>query len=86
MRLKDKVAIVTGAASGMGAATAKLFATEAAVRGTDEASRIFASYGFAMEYPAQRYFRDARFLLFGGGTSEILKNIIAAGLESGKDR
>ncbi|MDP6755456.1 MAG: acyl-CoA dehydrogenase family protein, partial [Candidatus Marinimicrobia bacterium] len=35
-------------------------------------SRIFASYGYAMEYPMQRYLRDARFTLIGGGTSEIL--------------
>ncbi len=60
-------------------AMAKLFATEAANRCADQATRIFASYGFAMEYPVQRFFRDARFLLLGGGTSELLKNIIAAG-------
>jgi alkylation response protein AidB-like acyl-CoA dehydrogenase len=59
------------------AAMAKLFATETANQAADECTRIFGSYGFAMEYPAQRYFRDARFLLYGGGTSEILKNIIA---------
>ncbi len=59
------------------AAMAKLVASEAAVFVADEASRIFASYGFAMEYPVQRYLRDARFLLIGGGTSEILNVIIA---------
>ena len=59
-------------------AMAKLFATEAANRCADEATRIYASYGFAMEYPIQRYYRDARFLLLGGGTSELLRNIIAA--------
>ncbi len=58
------------------AAMAKLFASEAANRIADEATRIFASYGFAMEFPVQRYFRDARFLLLGGGTSEILHLII----------
>jgi alkylation response protein AidB-like acyl-CoA dehydrogenase len=63
------------------AAMAKLFASEMAVRVTDEAARIFASYGLAMEYPAQRYFRDARFLLPGGGTSEILRVIIARDLD-----
>ena len=36
-----------------------------------------AAYGYAMEYPIQRYLRDVRFTLFGGGTSEILKLIIA---------
>jgi alkylation response protein AidB-like acyl-CoA dehydrogenase len=66
----------------------KLFATEACVRIVDETTRIFGSYGFAMEYAAQRYFRDARFLLYGGGTSELLRGIIgrevvkAAGVEA----
>ncbi len=63
------------------AAMAKLFASEAANKVADEASRIFASYGFAMEYPVQRYFRDARFLLLGGGTSEILRVIISRDLD-----
>ena len=58
------------------AAMAKYFATEVCARVVDEATRIYGSYGFAAEYPAQRYFRDARFLLYGGGTSEILKGII----------
>jgi len=59
------------------AAMAKLFATEMANKLADEATRIFGSYGFAMEYDAQRYFRDARFLLYGAGTSEILLSLIA---------
>jgi alkylation response protein AidB-like acyl-CoA dehydrogenase len=59
------------------AAMAKLFATEMANKAADECTRIFGSYGIAMEYEAQRYFRDARFLLYGGGTSEILRGIIA---------
>jgi len=63
------------------AAMTKLFASEMAVRVTDEAARIFASYGLAMEYPVQRYFRDARFLLPGGGTSEILRVIIGRDLD-----
>jgi butyryl-CoA dehydrogenase len=59
------------------AAMAKLNATEAAARICDQAARVLASYGFAMEYPVQRYLRDVRFTLIGGGTSEILKLIIA---------
>jgi alkylation response protein AidB-like acyl-CoA dehydrogenase len=59
------------------ASMAKLFASEMANKAADECTRIFGSYGFAMEYDAQRYFRDARFLLYGGGTSEILRGIIA---------
>jgi len=59
------------------AAMAKLFASETAARVCDQAARVFASYGYAMEYPAQRFLRDVRFTLIGGGTSEILKLIIA---------
>jgi butyryl-CoA dehydrogenase len=63
------------------AAMTKLVASEAANRICDEASRVFASYSFAREYPIERYFRDARFLLWGGGTSEILRVIISRDLE-----
>ena len=59
------------------AAMAKLFASEAAAAVCDKAARVLASYGYAMEYPVQRYLRDVRFTLIGGGTSEILKMIIA---------
>jgi len=59
------------------AAMAKLFASEAALGVCDQAARVLASYGYAMEYPIQRYLRDIRFTLIGGGTSEILKLIIA---------
>ena len=64
------------------AAMAKLFATEAAASVCDKAARVLASYGFAMEYPVQRFLRDVRFTLIGGGTSEILKLTIARGLSS----
>jgi alkylation response protein AidB-like acyl-CoA dehydrogenase len=69
--------IDAGAASPEICAMSKLFASEAANRCADLATRIFASYGFSMEFDVQRYFRDARFLLFGGGTSEILRGLIA---------
>jgi butyryl-CoA dehydrogenase len=59
------------------AAMAKLFATETAASICDQAARVLASYGYAMEYPVQRYLRDVRFTLIGGGTSEILKLVIA---------
>jgi butyryl-CoA dehydrogenase len=52
---------------------AKLYASECANNICDQASRVLASYGYATEYPIQRYLRDARFTLIGGGTSEILK-------------
>ncbi len=59
------------------ASIVKLYASECAAAICDEASRIMASYGFALEYPMQRYLRDVRFTLIGGGTSEILKLNIA---------
>lgn len=59
------------------ASMAKFFASETACHAADQATRIFGAYGYSMEYPAQRFFRDARFLLYGGGTSEILQFIIA---------
>lgn len=59
------------------AAMAKLLASETAARICDQAARVFASYGYAMDYPVQRLLRDVRFTLIGGGTSEILKLIIA---------
>jgi len=74
-------AIDAGRAIVREAAMTKLLASEMAVRVTYEASRIFASYGLAMEYPVQRYFRDARFLLPGGGTSEILRVVIGRDLD-----
>jgi butyryl-CoA dehydrogenase len=59
------------------ASMVKLYASECANSICDEASRIMASYGYALEFPMQRYLRDARFTLIGGGTSEILKLNIA---------
>ena len=64
------------------AAMAKLFASETAAAICDKAARILASYGYAMEFPVQRYLRDVRFTLIGGGTSEILKLIIAKGMST----
>jgi len=69
--------ITTGKPDVKLAAMAKLYATEVANELADQATRIFGSYGFAMEYDAQRYYRDARFLLYGAGTSEILLSLIA---------
>jgi len=59
------------------AAMAKLFASETGLEVCDGASRVLASYGYAEEYPVERHLRDVRFTLIGGGTSEILKLIIA---------
>lgn len=56
---------------------AKLFASEAALQICDKAARVLASYGYSMEFAVQRHLRDIRFTLIGGGTSDILKLVIA---------
>jgi len=58
------------------AMAAKWLASEMCLEAVDEATRIYAGNGFSMEYDAQRYFRDARFLLSGGGTHEVLVNFL----------
>jgi alkylation response protein AidB-like acyl-CoA dehydrogenase len=47
---------------------------------SDTCLQILGGYGYCMEYPIQRFFRDSRLATIGGGTSEIQKNIIAASL------
>ncbi len=47
---------------------------------SDMCLQILGGYGYSMEYPMQRFFRDSRLATIGGGTSEIQKNIIAATL------
>jgi glutaryl-CoA dehydrogenase (non-decarboxylating) len=56
---------------------AKLFASEAAVHAASETMKIFGSYGYSTEYPAQRFLRDAHSLRTVEGTSNIQKLIIA---------
>jgi alkylation response protein AidB-like acyl-CoA dehydrogenase len=64
------------------ASMAKLFASEMAAKNCDRAARVLASWGFASESPVNRYLRDVRFLLIGGGTSEILRGNIARELRA----
>ncbi len=56
---------------------AKLFCAEAAIRASYNAVQIFGGYGFSEEYPAARYYRDARVLNLYEGTSQIHRMIIA---------
>jgi butyryl-CoA dehydrogenase len=65
-----------GLSSRKEAAMAKMFATETCLKVVDEVTRIWGANGFAREYNPQRHFRDARFLLYGGGTHEILKDFL----------
>ncbi len=56
---------------------AKIVACEAHNRVADEALQIHGGYGYMMEFPVQRYWRDARIGTIGGGTTEVMKEIIA---------
>ena len=56
---------------------AKLQASEAAVHAANECMKIFGSYGFSTEYPAERLYRDAKSLQIVEGTSNVQKLIIA---------
>jgi butyryl-CoA dehydrogenase len=62
------------------AATAKLFASEAAVDATRQATQIFGGYGFMDMSPVSRFYRDAKVLEIGEGTSEIQRMVIARAL------
>ena len=59
------------------AAMAKLFASELAMRVTTEAIQIHGGYGYIKEYDVERFFRDAKILEIGEGTSEIQRIIIS---------
>ncbi len=62
------------------AAVAKLYATEAAVSIVREATQIFGGAGFIEESPVARYYRDAKILEIGEGTSEVQRLVIARSL------
>jgi acyl-CoA dehydrogenase len=57
-------------------AMCKIFACETAVDVADQCIQIHGGYGYMMEYPVQRIWRDMRIQPIGGGTSEIQKEII----------
>jgi acyl-CoA dehydrogenase len=58
-------------------AMAKVAATEADVKAADQSLQIHGGYGYMMEYPIQRAWRDARLGPIGAGTNEIMREIIA---------
>jgi alkylation response protein AidB-like acyl-CoA dehydrogenase len=58
-------------------AMAKLYASEVAVRTSNEAVQILGGYGYIKDYPVEKYFRDAKLCTIGEGTSEIQKLVIS---------
>ncbi|OGA41348.1 MAG: hypothetical protein A3G24_06275 [Betaproteobacteria bacterium RIFCSPLOWO2_12_FULL_62_13] len=69
-----------GKATRHDAAVVKLYTGETYKAVSDMGLQILGGYGYCMEYPMQRFFRDARLAVIGAGTSEIQRNIIARGL------
>jgi len=70
--LKDQ-----GLPAGKEAAIAKLFATEECTWVCNMAMNILCGPGYTTDYPVERFFRDAKVLEMGGGTSEIMRMIIS---------
>jgi short/branched chain acyl-CoA dehydrogenase len=62
------------------ASMAKLYSTEAAVTATRIATQVFGGNGFMEEFPVARFYRDAKILEIGEGTSEVQRMLIARGL------
>ena len=58
-------------------AMAKLYASEIAVEVATEGVQIFGGYGYTKDYPAEKYYRDAKLCTIGEGTSEIQKLVIS---------
>ncbi|CAN5462765.1 acyl-CoA dehydrogenase [soil metagenome] len=58
-------------------AMAKLYASEVAVRVSEESVQIHGGYGYTKDYPAEKYWRDSKLCTIGEGTSEIQRIVIA---------
>jgi isovaleryl-CoA dehydrogenase len=59
------------------ASSCKLLAGDLAMKATTEAVQVFGGYGYIDEFPVERYMRDAKLMQIGGGTSEIMRMLIA---------
>ena len=62
------------------AAIAKLYASEAAVTSAREAVQVHGGYGYVNEFPVARFYRDAKVLEIGEGTSEVMRILIGRSL------
>jgi alkylation response protein AidB-like acyl-CoA dehydrogenase len=58
-------------------AMAKYYASEVAVRASNEAVQIFGGYGYTKDFPVEKFYRDSKLCTIGEGTSEIQKLVIA---------
>jgi short/branched chain acyl-CoA dehydrogenase len=76
--------LIAGAPFKKAAAIAKLTASDAAMDNARDATQVFGGYGFMNEFPVARFYRDAKVLEIGEGTSEVQRMVIARQL--GLDR
>ncbi|HEY4849950.1 MAG TPA: acyl-CoA dehydrogenase family protein [Streptosporangiaceae bacterium] len=77
--------LVAGEPVKKAAAIAKLTASNAAMDNARDATQIFGGYGFMNEFPVARFYRDAKVLEIGEGTSEVQRMIIARELGLAED-
>lgn len=59
------------------ATMAKIFAGEMCMRVTTNAVQLFGAHGYCKSFPVERYFRDAKMYAIGGGTTQVLRTILA---------
>jgi alkylation response protein AidB-like acyl-CoA dehydrogenase len=77
--LKDRGLTVT-----LESSMAKVYASEAAVKVSEEAIQILGGYGYTKDYPVERAWRDSKLCTIGEGTSEIQRLVIARELLDGR--
>jgi acyl-CoA dehydrogenase len=73
-------AYIRGELSSAAASAVKLHASEMAGRVADAGLQLFGGYGYMAEYPISRFWTDARVIRIYGGTSEIMKELVARSL------
>jgi len=88
IQIEASRALIWRAASGAGtgfpdvlqAAQAKVFAADMAIRVTNDALQLFGAAGYSQSRPVERMVRDARMFAIGGGTTQILRTVVASRL------
>ena len=60
------------------AAQAKVFTADMAIKATSDALQVFGAAGYSRNLPLERMYRDARMFTIGGGTAQVLRNLVAS--------
>jgi alkylation response protein AidB-like acyl-CoA dehydrogenase len=67
----------TGESVTKASAMAKYYASEVAVKVSNDAVQVFGGYGYTKDFPVEKYYRDSKLCTIGEGTSEIQKIVIS---------